>query len=353
MTSRNYLYSQLIHKHINWERIEDRLERYPGVNSCFPVEFLHRFDHDPPYYCHFMAWRLGVWDSEQAFQMLEQLLQGSASLIGWTAEKCRNNSPEYDQFFSLIWELQVANALALQSNSQVQWLPKGPDLLVEYGSEKLYVECYSYRKSFGIEAFLEDILVRVHERIKVQHGPAMVFSLPHNKLELAGFFEELFEPFLDSKSVDPYLEESLHHYPVLLPIPSTATNLCIYVDGTDRSYYDPLVPIPRGVGDTDKYLETAIDEIIRNKQDSNNLKSHHPNLLAASVLLGRDFQMVVSSSQTSNTPLPIPNLSGAIDGLWLNSVSIDEVPKLHKGWGFTNDPVVARLWPGFKVDSGQ
>jgi hypothetical protein len=266
MALRTCAYRQLIHQYIKWERINERLARYPEINKCFPVDFLHQFDQEPPYYCHFMAWRLGVWDTEQLFQTLEQLLQRSASLPGWTTEKCRNYSPEYDQFFGLIWELQVANALSVRPDSQVQWLSSGPDLIIESGNGKLYVECYTYRKSFGIEAFIEDLLTRIHCRLKVRHGVATVFSLPHGKHELAEFFEELFVPLHNPEEVNRYLEESLHHYPVLLPVPKLASNLCIYVDGVDPKYYDPLVPIPRGTGDTESYLKVAIREIARSKR---------------------------------------------------------------------------------------
>lgn len=68
---------EFVHRLIDWERIRVRCERYPAIRRAFPVPQMQARSEDPPYYCHYMAWRLGTWERETPFQRLDELLVGA------------------------------------------------------------------------------------------------------------------------------------------------------------------------------------------------------------------------------------------------------------------------------------
>ena len=147
---------QLVHRFISWELVEQRLQRFPAVGRAFPIECLRSRQEDPPYYCHYMAWRLGTWSSDSLFARLDELLSGAEQLRCWSAEAPLLKSAEFSDFWSLVWQLQVAEYLRTMASS-VQWASSGPDLSAQVESETWYVECYTYRKSFGLMLFIEEV----------------------------------------------------------------------------------------------------------------------------------------------------------------------------------------------------
>lgn len=64
-----------------------RLDRYPAIRSAFPEPKLKESIEKPPFYCHYMAWRLGTWDTESHFANLESLLQQAMELKNWECER--------------------------------------------------------------------------------------------------------------------------------------------------------------------------------------------------------------------------------------------------------------------------
>jgi hypothetical protein len=63
--------------------------------------------------------------------------------------------------------------------------------------------------------------------------------------------------------------------------------------------------------------------------------------------------MAADHSQTFNEPLPTPNIPDTVDALWLTVSGIDEVTQLNRGWGWTKNLSLTRLWPGFQNAEGQ
>ena len=51
-----------INRCIDWNRVRRRLERYLAIRGAFPESMLKESDDEPPFYCHYMAWRLGTWN---------------------------------------------------------------------------------------------------------------------------------------------------------------------------------------------------------------------------------------------------------------------------------------------------
>ena len=144
---------QFVHRLIDWERVESRLKLYPAIKRAFPVETLKHRCESKPYYCHYMAWRLGTWENESLFQRLEELLCCAEALPNWEQEKSLLSSADFADFWSLVWQLQVAEHLC-GVGTDVRWANSGPDLSVKIDNKRWYAECYTPRKSFGLLEFL-------------------------------------------------------------------------------------------------------------------------------------------------------------------------------------------------------
>ena len=170
---------QFVHQYINWFRVAARLKRYPAIERNFPLAVLKGGCENPPYYCHYMAWRLGVWWNESNFERLEELLCCAEKLPCWRDEKSLLYSPEFGDFWSLIWQLQIAEHLC-KVGTDVRWAKSGPDLSVRIDGKRWHVECYVLRKSFGLIEFLEELLQQIDPKIRVQYDPCLPFRLPQN-----------------------------------------------------------------------------------------------------------------------------------------------------------------------------
>jgi hypothetical protein len=268
----------------------------------------------PPFYSHFLAWRLGVWKNEDRFQYLDTLLEHAMTLPNWTNERCTSYAPDYEQFFSLVWELQMAKFLSLQPNFKVSWMRTGPDIQVYVDQDVFYIECYSYRKSFGIELFINEILSRVHSAIKVKHARNLIFSLPKQGKELSDFLEQVLSPFLDEQYLLNLLKSAEAKWPAIVPIPEAANNFYIYVDGDEPKVFDIHTSVPYSTGDPELYLKVSIREAVDNKRKSNSIAEHRPNLLAINFLMSPDYQLAIDRSRFYGQELPLADFGTQFDG---------------------------------------
>ena len=181
---------ELVHKLINWKRIRYRCQQYPAIGRTFPMETFEKNHEKPPYYCHYMAWRLGTWEDESLFRRLEDLLCRAEALPEWEREKrSLVGSTDFAEFWSLVWQLQVAEHL-YEVGTDVRWAESGPDLSVKVGDERWYVECYTHRKSFGILKFLEELLHQFDPDIHTYYNWCLPFQLPQNS-DLNRFLHEV------------------------------------------------------------------------------------------------------------------------------------------------------------------
>ena len=308
-----------VHRFIDWDRVGCRLESYPAIGRTFPLKILKKYGERPPYYCHYMAWRLGTWWNESLFQRLEELLCCAEALDHWDHEKkSLVNSPEFGEFWSLVWQLQVAEHLCA-IGTEVSWAKSGPDLSVTVGGERWYVECYSYHKSFGLFLFLqEELLLKIDPSLRTSYDLCFPFRLPQKSDEVTQFLNTILSPFLDPSYLTTKKEEAENRYPVPL-YEDPNSSLRVYVEGDDIDAYMPDI-IPR-VGNPETYLRVALQEVAKAKKKSNCLAKHHPNLVAANCALSMDYQIAKDSPRTKNSSLDCgPN----IDVLAVSAVGIDE-----------------------------
>ena len=302
---------QLVHRLIGWERVTSRLERYPAIGRAFPLETLKRGCESPPYYCHYMAWCLGTWPNELV-ERLEELLRCAEDLPNWEHEKSLLSDTDFAVFWSLVWQLQVAEYLR-EIGKDVSWAKSGPDLSVKIGGERWFVECYTYRKSFGLLNFLEELLQRLDPAVCTKYSRCLPFSLPSGR-DRELFLDEVLSPFLDPAYLANAKERAEQEYPVVL-YRHPESSLCVCVEGSGDYMPDNNV-----VGHPESYLNVALKEALRAKRDSNDLKNHHPNLLAVNYLLSTDYQLAESSRGTP----PLPENDPDIDVLTVSAVGIDE-----------------------------
>ena len=284
------------------------------------MKVLRAAEENPPYYCHYMAWRLGTWseESEGCLANLDKLLASAAELPNWENEESVLNNGEYATYWSLLWQLQVAAKLQAVGRNVTWGGPDGgPGLSVEVDGRRWYVECYVMRKSYYLLQFLQQCLSKIL-RLSVQ-GDYPLFS----RMSLP-------EPdqFLDDK-LEPYCDASRRE---------KARAKCVtIVYGDQRSVevaeeerkmneWDDTVERrrrSRGWGSPEQHVTTMLKEAVSNKQDSNSLCDRHPNVLAVNLLLtnaeaaeyhDRDGKMIAGCA---------PELPDALDVLAVANCGID------------------------------
>src|SRR5574337_25180 len=97
-----------IHKFLDWNKVQERLRRYKNIANHYDIKYLKECSDKPPYYCHYLAWRLGTWETEPLFQFLDDLLALGSSLANWESNKNLLKSCNFDDFWGLVWQLQMA-----------------------------------------------------------------------------------------------------------------------------------------------------------------------------------------------------------------------------------------------------
>ena len=323
----NHPTQYFVHKFINWEKVEERLSKYKYIDKYFPISTLksEKFTEEPPFYCHYLAWRLGVWKNEQFFEYFNHLLENAETINGWNGKKRIQNENEFGQFWSFLWELQVAEFLTSFPNLQVNWnVSNGPDLHIQKNSEELFVECKTVHKSFGLENFIEEVLNQIDKTIRVSHGIFMKFSLSQDNKRII-LFDSIFRPFLDPAFIENKKIEVQKVSPLII-VEYIYPNFFIYLENSDAkpASYELLSKI-YSASDPIKYTDVIYKEII-NKVKENNLESCHPNLLFVNLVLSKDWQLACGWNNQHNLPQ-----SQNLDNILLTACDIDK-PANYNGF---------------------
>jgi hypothetical protein len=310
---------QLVRRFVDWQLIERRLSKYPAIGRAFDLNTLRGGREKPPYYCHYMAWRLGTWETEGLFTRLEELLLQAESLPNWKYERPLLVSPEFADFWSLVWQLQVAEYL-VRIGSEVQWAKSGPDLSVVMSDERWFVECYTYRKSFGLLAFLTELLERIDPAIRADYDLCAPFQLPHGS-DWVEFLDTALTPFLNPSYLADVKDAANKRHPVVL-YTHPSSSLRVYVEGDDVDAYAPGA-VPNRVGSPEGYLKVALREAANAKRTSNALREHRPNVVAVNLVLSTDYQLADGLRRTAGRSLDL-EVSPNIDALAVSVVGINE-----------------------------
>ena len=312
-------YHQIIHQLIDWELIARRYEKYPAIRRAFNPDTLKDGCEKSPYYCHYMAWRLGTWEDESPFTRLEELLLFAETLPNWKHEKSLLRSTEFANFWSLVWQLQIAEYLDT-IGSNVCWGKTGPDLSVVVNGERWYAECYTYRKSFDLFLFLEDLLKRIDSAIRISYDLCMPFQLPQ-KLKRAEFLDAIVSPFLNPRYLAKAKNAAAEKYPVIL-YQHPSSSLRVYVVGDNDDVYTPGI-IANRVGDPENYLKVAMREALNAKWTSNSLSKFQPNIVVVNYLLSMDYQLGPTFPESIHNLINSGNET-KINAMTVSTVGIDE-----------------------------
>ena len=299
---------KLVHQQIDWERIQSRRERYPAIGRAFPLETLKQRSECPPYYCHYMSLRLSTWE-ESLFQRLEELLCCAEALPYWKHERSLLGTGDFADFWSLVWQLQVAEHLC-GVGTDVCWAKSGPDLSVKVDDTRWYVECYTPRKSFGLLKFLEELLLKLYPDVRTSYDLCLPFQLPGNS-KRNEFLDEILSRFLDPSYLANARIVAETKYPEVL-YKDPESSLYIYVEGDNVDAHMPGI-VPDQTGSPKSYVECVLKEAADAKKCSNDLKHHHPNLLAVNFVLSDDFQLakiLPYRALVSKLAQPIPFWTG-------------------------------------------
>jgi len=311
----------LIDRYLNWTLVEERLLRYENIGRYYTLSELKDCTSVSPFYCHYLGWRLGVWKNEKLFSFFDALLGNAAKLPNWSKDRIPRGC-EFDNFWSFMWELQVAQLFSNYPDICVEWTSAGPDLKISSNEGVFFVECTVYRKSFGLEEFVGEFLSLIHPWIRSEHIAFNIFSLPKNK-DISFFLDELFTPFLSQAFLNEKLSEAKNISPVILPTPKDIENFYIFIENPAAKEFASFQPWVV-TGPPEDYLTQIAKESLDNKRYSNNLGSHRPNLLAVNLLLGKDFQTAISLGRS----IPKLELGSEYDAVLLTACGIDEIPSL-------------------------
>ena len=240
-------------------------------------------------------------------------------LPNWSSEKSLLWSSDFAEFWSLVWQLQVAEYLC-QIKSNVNWVGSGPDLSVEIEGERWFVECYAYRKSFGLMLFIEEVLRQLDPSIRVDYSLCRTLCLATDR-ERSGFLYRTLLPFQDPQFIEYARSTSENAHPVVFC--QQDSGLTIYLEGSDPETYISGV-VPNQTGDPDEYLKVALTEAINAKRCANSLSACHPNLVAANFALSMDFHLAITPSGGAAMAIPKIELGPNIDAFAFGVVGIDE-----------------------------
>ncbi len=320
-----------VHKLIDWERVNERLGRYPAIREAFSMEVLRATEESPPYYCHYMAWRLGTWseESEGCLANLDHQLASAAELPNWENEDSVLTNGEYPTYWSLLWQLQVAAKLRAVGRN-VTWAGPGggPDLSVDVDGERWHVECHVPRKSYFVLQFLQECLSKILG-LSVQDDYPLFsrMSLPE-AAQLAQFLDEKLEPYCDAsrreeasaKCVTIVYED---HFSVEVAEEEWDSNES---DDTVDRRRRPLGQW----GSPEQHVTAMLKGAVSSKGESNRLGDHHPNVLAVNLLLTNAEAAEYHDRDGSMIAGCAPELPASVDVLAVANCGIDaSVPNLR------------------------
>lgn len=316
-----------IHEFLDWNKVQERLRHYKHIANHYDIRYLKECSEKPPYYCHYLAWRLGTWRNEKLFEFFNDLLAFGSSVKNWKSNNNLLRSYSFDDFWGLLWQLQVAKYFSRKKDINIEWMSSGPDLKITTGKEDIFIECYTQRKSFGLEIFIQEIFKHIHPSIRVEHTQYIRFSLPKDS-EIEKFLNYIFMPYIDPKFLESKLKEAEKEWPVLLSVPEDTKNFNISLEGDDPDNY---VAGDNACGDPENYLNISIREALNNKKLSNDLKNSHPNIFAVNFLLGIDFQTAYDRQLYLGNPVPLllPD-NHPYDAIFLSLCGINEIPTFEK-----------------------
>lgn len=312
----------LVLRHLNWDLVSDRLAKNRAIAQAFPLDLLQSHNEKQPFFCHYAAWRLGTWKDETLIARLEELLSIAETLPNWLSERSLLRGGDFSDFWSLYWQLQVAEFLK-QKNIQPSWNGAGPDLRVQTPDGPAFIECFVYRKSFGIEAYINELLQLCCSNAFIIRDSYCPFSVSGDS-QRSEEISRLLLPFVDEHALSQKQELATKCTPFVLSQGRNAS-MRIVLKGP-HVVYDPLVG-RTDTGEPDEHLGVVFKEAVEAKKGKNKLSEHKPNLVLVNFLLSRDVQSAWHRTISLGLELPLVEIPLDIDAIAFSGVGIDRALK--------------------------
>lgn len=300
------------------ERFIKRKQEYCYISNYVPGDYDKIVYENHPWYCHGLAFRMATYseDNESLFLRLNGLLALAKNIDGWGNESKnigKTWSENFDEFFHFLWMLQCVEYFNDQG-AKVEFLAKpgkkSPDLKIHFENcNELYVECYVYSKWWFVEEFVQDIIGLIDKNLLLERIYNIKQTTSRGSLE--SVLEKLWELTSDSELANARLIAAKKSPYILFHL----DGLKLLMEGEGE--YQPKPD--NAHGDPAFSADVYIKEIIKHKNNENDLKNHRPNCLMVNAL-GIDFQMLFINNRVNNLTYE----DEVIDNLTLNACGISE-----------------------------
>jgi hypothetical protein len=318
----------LVRRYLQEGKVEQHLKTYDHIRLYYPLDALKKCEDTPPYYCHYLAWRLGTKPGKMFNKwagFFDGLLANASSLGGWNQGSTKKSSLmdcKFAAFWHFLWELQLAKFFSDSAGAKVEWLDPAPDFKVITNQGDFYVECFVFTRYFELVHFIEQLCCQVDPRIRVEYPHFRDPGLPNDKAD--DFLDEVFSCL--NKNLQP-------------PQGTRGENRILFSRDHFITYLagDPMNPLPASrvmtmqTGNSQEYLDWAVKEALKSKIDgtSGQLKSgldkSHPHVLAVNFLLSRDAQIALKIDS-----LRLPNIWKKYDAVLFTVCGIDKLPSANE-----------------------
>ncbi len=300
------------------EQFYHRKQKYHSINEYLPVCYENIVNENHPWFCHCLAFRIATYptSAERLFERLNSLLEMVGNVEGWINESKNIGdlwSKNYDSFFHTLWMFQCIEYFKDRGNDVIFPSKKGkksPDLkIITNNNDEFYVECYVYSKRWFVETFINDIINLLDPNLYLER----VYNI-NLGIDKSGFNEILEDicNITNKSEIDKAKKLASENSPHIM---YCNKGIKLLMEGEIGNKPNPN----NAHGDPSFSANIYLNEIIKHKENKNDLSEHHPNCLMVNGL-GVDFQNLF----TSNRIKKLSYKSNNIDKLKIYACGIDK-----------------------------
>lgn len=309
-------------------RYSARRGNFSALAKHLPERIEDISDHNPPFYCHGLAFRMATYANDDVFTRLNRLYELPKNSNGWDTERREweddkdHWAKNWDRFYQFIWLLQCFEYLSAGAQT-VEFLKKkgtaSPDFkVVKLKGGCFYAEAYVYSKWWFIEIFLEELVSKIDPKLSLRRThniriDSVIASFSgDNRKDTLEFFAQNLTP----DKLKAARAQAADKSPCVI---CEKAGIQLVLEGEGEYQPDDN----NAQGDAGLSRDVFIREIIGHKNNENGLESHRPNLLMVNGL-GVDFQTTFFNDPEDKGTLN-DDAFGKIDKLLIAVCGMDKV----------------------------
>jgi hypothetical protein len=295
--------------------------------GCLPQSLTEISNDRPPWFCHGLAFRMATYSDarDNLFGRWETLLKLAVEAEGWQDEYAHWNkvdnhwAKKWDSFHHFLWLLQCYEYLS-QSGLNVSFPASNhgnamPDLLIKrQGQGEIYAECFFYSKWWPREHFLEELLLKIDHNLSIKRAYNVVTVPSKNPFSSDDQFIIALDQLATALTPNRLAELQAAAQEAYPQNVCEIGDFAVLLDG--EGVYQPS---QNAHGDPAYSWPVFVNEIIKAKKNSNNLKGSRPNMVMVNAL-GLDFQFSLNNGPGQGSPIELPC---SIDEVWISACGID------------------------------